>query len=358
LLGVGVLAAAKQAGIPVVVTLHDFWFLCQRLTLMRPDGALCDGKVTPADCALCLAKDRRRYLLADKLTGGLAGRALVSGAKAGWPLFENLLGGSGKIETLANRRRTLFDALGQVERIIAPSQYLKQVFVENGFPAARIHYCRYGLDTGRLANLERGHLEAKTNKNPPAVKQLRVGYLGQILPHKGVDVLVKAIRLVKGNKELSLKVYGEMGRNPAYDAKLLNLAAGDERIEFAGPYNAAQLPEILTRLDVVVVPSIWLENSPLVIMEAQAARIPVIATNLGGMAEMVRQGENGLLFARKDARDLANQLQRLLDEPALLAALKAGAVPVKSLDAEFAELSPIYAEVVTEAAGKKVARLG
>lgn len=360
LLGIGVLAAARQAGIPVVVTLHDFWFLCQRLTLMRPDGTLCDGKVTPADCALCLAKDQRRYLVADQLTAGLAGKALVGGAKAGWTPFQNLLGGAGKIETLAVRRRSLLEALAQADRIIAPSRYLKKVFVDNGFPAEKIFYCRYGLDTERLANLTQDRSGPDTHGDGlNGKKTLKVGYLGQILPHKGVDVLVEAVRLVRGKGSslapISLEVRGELGRNPAYDAKLHKLAAGDSRISFAGPYNAADLPAILRKLDVVVVPSIWLENSPLVIMEAQAARIPVIATNLGGMAEMVRPGENGLLFERKNARDLANQLQRLLDEPGLLAKLSAGIDPVKSLDQEFAELGPIYDEVVAEAAAKKVA---
>ncbi|MDB5080451.1 MAG: glycosyl transferase group 1 [Chloroflexi bacterium] len=362
LLGVGILTAARQAGIPVVLTLHDFWFLCQRLTLMRPDGTLCDGQVTPADCALCLAKDRRRYLLADKLSGGLAGRALVAGATAGWQPFQQLLGGPRKLETLANRRRVLLEALGQVERIIAPSQYLKQVFVENNFPADKIHYCRYGLDTARLVSLEqersrRDRLSGAGEGHRP----LRVGYLGQVLPHKGVDVLVEAFGLVKSRSAdqagISLTVHGEMGRNPAYDAKLHRLAAGDSRIKFAGAYNAAQLPEILLPLDLVVVPSIWLENSPIVIMEAQSAGIPVIATDLGGMAEMVRHGENGLLFARKDARDLAKQLQRLLDEPGLLARLRAGTVPVKSLDQEFAELVPLYSQVVAEAALKRAGQL-
>jgi glycosyltransferase involved in cell wall biosynthesis len=359
LLGIGVLAAARQAGIPVVLTLHDFWFLCQRLTLMRPDGTLCDGKVTPEDCALCLAKDRRRFLLADQLTAGLVGKTFVGGAKAGWEPFKFLLGGSDKIETLAIRRRTLLAALEQVDLIIAPSQYLKKVFVANGFPAEKIHFCRYGLDTEKFVNLHsKKFVPAQINQKGINEKHLKVGYLGQILPHKGVDVLVKAVRLVQeSNRDgeraaISLEVFGEMGRNLAYDAKLYKLAAGDPGIKFSGPYKPTELPDILMRFDVIVVPSVWLENSPLVIMEAQTARIPVIATNLGGMAEMVGHGENGLLFERKNAHDLAIQLQRLLNEPGLLARLSEHARPVKPQEQEFAELKPIYNEVIAKAPGR------
>ncbi len=368
LLGIGILEVARQAGIPVVLTLHDFWFLCQRLILMQPDGTICDGRVTPSDCALCLAKDQRRYRWADKLTGGLAGQALVAGSNRGWQPFQGLLGGPGKIATLGDRRRNLMEALLGVERVIAPSRFLEQVFVQNGFPAEKIYYCRYGLDTERLTRLgqARQKLTDRVGQAPDSGRPLRVGYLGQILPHKGVAVLVEAFRRMgqqgsgsgSGAAEASLVIYGASGRDLAYDARLKRLAGADPRIKFAGAYAADQLAGILLGLDVVVVPSIWLENSPLVIMEAQAAGLPVVATNLGGMAEMIRHEQNGLLFKRKDAQDLARQLERLLIEPGLLAQLSAGVAPVKSLDQEFAELEPIYQQVVSETQAKRLLSAG
>ena len=342
LLGVGVLHAARKLNIPVVLTLHDFWFLCQRITLMRPDGTLCDGKVSAADCALCISKDKRRYLLADKFTGGLFGRGLVAGAEAGLEPFMALLGGKQKIQTLAWRRERLLEALKGVEYVIAPSQYLRQLFIENGFPAEKIRYCRYGLDTGRLAGIEQEKLSQAPVKTTS--RDLRVGYMGQVLPHKGVDVLVEAFRQLE-NPEASLSIHGVMGRDPSYDRRLQHLAANDHRIRFAGPYMPEELPAILLGLDVVVVPSIWLENSPLIIMEAQAAGLPVITTNLGGMAEMIRHDQDGLLFERKNVNDLANQLRRLQNEPGLLARLKTGVAPVKSLDEEFSELLPLYEDL-------------
>ncbi len=353
LLGVGVLEAAKKLGVPVVLTLHDFWFLCQRVTLMRPDGTLCDGKVTPADCALCISKDQRRFLLMDKYTGGLAGKALTTGAEAGWEPFKWLLGGSEKIQTLADRRHLLLERLAGVEQVIAPSQYLKKVFVDNGFPAEKILYLRYGLDTTQLEKIKGGERSQEsevrsqnweTNIRQPTTP-LRVGYMGQILPHKGVDVLVKAFRKLDA-PTASLSIYGVMGRDPGYDALLYKLAEGDSRIKFAGAYQPDELPGILSNLDTVVVPSIWLENAPLVITEAQAAGLPVITTNLGGMAEMVQHDQSGLLFERKDVDGLAQQLRRLVEEPGLLQKLREGVAPVKSLDQEFSELLPIYERVV------------
>jgi glycosyltransferase involved in cell wall biosynthesis len=343
LLGVGILQAARNKGVPVALTLHDFWFLCQRITLMQPDGTLCDGKVTSADCALCLSKDKRRYLWANKLTGGLAGRSLVAGAEAGLEPFLTLLGGKQKLETLALRRERLLAALQGVETVIAPSRYLRQIFIENGFPAEKIHCCRCGLDTERLAQLEHALVTRGTSNR--TATGLRVGYMGQITPHKGVHVLLKAFQQFE-NPQASLSIHGAMGREPRYDRQLQQLAGADQRIRFAGAYNPEELPNILLGLDVVVVPSIWLENSPVTILEAHAAGLPVITTNLGGMAEMVQHEHNGLLFERQNAHDLANQLRRLQSEPELLARLKAGIAPVKSHDQEFSELLPIYETLV------------
>ena len=100
-------------------------------------------------------------------------------------------------------------------------------------------------------------------------------------------------------------------------------------ILFRGGYNRQQLPDILADIDVVVVPSIWYENAPLVIQEAFAADIPVITTNLGGMSETVTHDVNGLLFERNDSDDLARQLRRVIDEVDLLEKLTGGIPPVR-----------------------------
>ena len=95
-------------------------------------------------------------------------------------------------------------------------------------------------------------------------------------------------------------------------------------------------------LDVLVVPSRWYENAPGVIFEAFAARMPVIATDLGGMSEFVRPGKNGLLFALDRAEDLAGQLRTLIEDRSLLGRLLAGIEPVKTVDEYAGELIELY----------------
>jgi glycosyltransferase involved in cell wall biosynthesis len=183
---------------------------------------------------------------------------------------------------------------------------------------------------------------------------LRVGYLGQIAELKGVHVLIEAVRRMP-DARLRVWVYGDLQRFPTYTARLKRLIASDARIELAGAY---QGPEALTRvlagLDVIVVPSLWYENSPNVILEAFAHGTPVVVSDLGGMAELVRDGDNGLRFKPGDAGSLAQRLQRLLDEPGLLPKLRADNL-IKSVAQEMDELEAIYRQVV---AGKPAPTVG
>jgi hypothetical protein len=117
-------------------------------------------------------------------------------------------------------------------------------------------------------------------------------------------------------------------------------------LELAGVYRRQEVSRVLRELDVIVVPSLWYENSPNAILESFAHRTPVVASDLGGMTELVREGENGLLFAPGDADDLARQLRRLLDDPHVLSTLRAGISPVKSVAQEMDELDEIYRAVV------------
>lgn len=115
-----------------------------------------------------------------------------------------------------------------------------------------------------------------------------------------------------------------------------------------GAYNRAQLTTILRNLDVVVVPSLWYENSPNVILEAFAHNTPVIASDFGGMAELVAHEANGLHFIKGDAGDLARHLRRLVEEPGLLDRLTLGAAGTQppTIDAEMSRLLTLYDSIL------------
>jgi glycosyltransferase involved in cell wall biosynthesis len=316
---------AHTLAIPTVVTLTDFWFICRRISMLRSNGQLSTLPIHPATCARCLGEEKRRYRVLGRLLPGMM--------DAFWKRRQ------AQIEKIEARMAYLRDTLNHVDAIISPSDFLRSTFIEAGVEPKRIIFSRQGRDFPNL--------RAETLEKTPS-SQLRIGYIGQIASLKGVHVLFEAIRQMP-DVALTVRVYGDTTPFPKYTERLRRLIAQDERLRLAGVYQSQEVGNILRELDVIVVPSLWYENSPNVILEAFAHRTPVIASNLGGMAELVRAGENGLLFAPGDANDLARQLQRLLDEPHLLSILRAGIEPIKTTTQEMDELENIYQQVVVGA---------
>jgi glycosyltransferase involved in cell wall biosynthesis len=333
LLSVSTIATTKQLSLPLMVTLHDFWFVCPRITLLKPTDTLCRVPENVAECAWCLATEKRRFRWPEIVSRGAAGavaqRGLISSP------FARLLGIQPDAGGIAYRRKLLMNALKQADVILAPSEFLRDVFIEQGLDPTKIIYSRYGLDTS--------HWIIPSESDREASEDLCISYVGQLAPHKGVHLLVKAFkRLDFSGRRARLKIYGDPTAFPDYAQSLRKIAGDNPAIEFAGRFDNHWVAEILNKTDVIVVPSIWYENSPITIMEALTTGTPVVTTNLGGMPELVQHNVNGLLFEVGNTADLARQLQRLLDAPGLVANLAAKARPVRMIDDEMRQILSMY----------------
>lgn len=317
------LRAAMEARIPTVVTLTDFWFLCPRITLLRSNGQLCGPPFDAVTCARCLGEEKRRY----RIPGRLAPAVM----QAFWRMRPE------RVKQIQARMTFLQDTLGRVDAVVSPSRFLRDLFVRAGVAPERIVFSRQGRDFDLTPEL--------VDKLPSS--RLRVGYMGQIAPHKGVHILFEAARQLPG-AALEVKAYGDPAPFPDYARRLRSMAATDPRLKMCGVYDRTQVSQVLQGVDVVVVPSVWYENSPNTILEALAYRTPVIVSDLGGMAELVEEGVNGLRFAPGDAVALAARLRQLLDEPALLPRLQRGIGPVRSIVEEMTELQEIYRSTISE----------
>ena len=158
---------------------------------------------------------------------------------------------------------------------------------------------------------------------------IKVGFIGTLAPHKGCHLLLRAFnRLIHG--QAVLKVYGDMENLPNYAQDLIHLADNNVAIEFCGTFHNSKISEILAELDVLVVPSVWYENTPLVVYSAQASGCPVIASNYPGISEVIKDQINGLLFEAGNVEALLRQLNRVIDEPNLLSQLSVSAIYPKS----------------------------
>jgi glycosyltransferase involved in cell wall biosynthesis len=162
--------------------------------------------------------------------------------------------------------------------------------------------------------------------------------------HKGVHVLVDAVAALPKDA-FELKIHGDTRTFPDYTARLRAQAAGLP-VTFMGPFDRADMADVYRGMDVLVVPSLWLENSPLVIHEAFLAGVPVVAARLGGIADLVADGRNGLLYDHDSAPMLGRALQQLIDSPDLLAALARARPPVKRIADDAREWDAVYREVL------------
>ncbi len=329
--------AAQAAGLPVILTLHDFWFLCPRIHLQRPDGTLCEVPDDPAECAWCLLTEKRRYRLPDRVSRGLVGRLAQNLLRPSIP--GHLTGWSARVETMHERRQRLAEVLHAMDLLIVPSRFLERIFIQRGGVVPDLlYYSRYGLDD--MWAQPPARLDSPNGR-------LRIGYIGQIAPHKGVHVLLKAVRqLENADGPWELRIYGDTTRFPQYAQHLRRLAGGHPHIRFEGQVENRHIPAVLADLDVLVVPSLWYENAPLTILEAHAAGVPVIASDLGGMAEMVRDPQDGLRFRPGDDRDLARQIRQFLDEPDFFTRLRRGIRPERLIRDEVAELLTVYRQIL------------
>ncbi|MGH6841249.1 MAG: glycosyltransferase, partial [Methylocella sp.] len=184
-----------------------------------------------------------------------------------------------------------------------PTLFLKGAYERNGFPAP-LRLSHFGIDIDRSPKPERS--------DPRAVK---LGFIGQLTPHKGAHLLVEAFR-ASGRGNLSLTVFGPQDQDLAYYAKLRRQAEGLE-IKFLGILPRAELAAAFGALDYLVIPSTWYENSPLILLQALATHTPVIVADVSGMTEFVENGVNGFHFSRGNIGSLTGILRRIADEPNL-----------------------------------------
>jgi glycosyltransferase involved in cell wall biosynthesis len=179
--------------------------------------------------------------------------------------------------------------------------------------------------------------------------RLVFGYVGTIADYKGLATLVEAFRGLPG-EHLRLEIHGELSWFADFVARLRALAAGDARIAFLGAFDPRRSHEIHPRFDALVVPSLWYENAPVTILEARREGLPVIATDLGGMREAVRDGEDGLLFPRGDVEALRERLRRFAEERSLRERLRSAVRSSRTAEEMVADYERLFARTVASSA--------
>ena len=350
-LSTSLIAEVKKRSIPIIFTLHDFWLMCPLGQLLKRDLTLSEGP-NPRNCAQCMAPELAINKGIRKGVDFLQSRIPDLHEKTRTGTFlRKVFTRYGKFLVSLNKKNAeaeiekriahIREMCSLIDLFIAPSKSLREKFVDFGIERHRIHYTDYGFNPTPF----------KTFSRVPS-SNVRFGFTGTLIPSKGVQVLIEAFNQIQ-NADAELKIYGEFTPHPLgfedFRFHVQSLGKRDN-IFWMGKYDNKDVARIYAEIDVLVVPSIWYENSPLVIHEAFMANTPVITSNIGGMAELVKDGVNGLLFEVGNPADLAVKLKRIISDPTLLNQLRKNTTPVISIDEHVEEIRTLYHSVIKEVA--------
>ncbi|MEZ6195653.1 MAG: glycosyltransferase [Planctomycetota bacterium] len=342
----------REAGIPVMGTLHDYWMVCGRMgQLIDAEGARCPGP-SAARCGPCLARTplvqgerAKRWIRRASALRRATGLRLDAPLRAAERWRRRLVGGgedappppAAEVAAWSSRwerrREDFRRAARDFDLLVTPSAALAAILEAEGVGEGKIRRLPQGLDHDFVGGRTR-----RPRRGP-----VRLGFVGTLAPHKGVHVLLEAFaRLPAGLATLA--IHGPSRHHPDYAAGLVARAAEIEGASVGGPLDRAALADFLVDLDLLCVPSLWNECCPLTIQEAAIAGTPSAVSGIGGMAELVRDGVDGLQLPPGDVGAWAAGLEAVVRAPERLDAFRAAMRPVPTLDEHLEALLELYRE--------------
>jgi glycosyltransferase involved in cell wall biosynthesis len=356
LLSLGIPRMSRMAGARVVMTLNDFWLYCVRFgQLLLPNGHLCDGP-NLQDCESCMrdftfsqGKPEKAVIRMLQVTRELSGvdlAPLVYWAQDRSRLLKKRRQTTGSRtakagasqdlrEELQHRIRKVNLLIEQVDLFLSPSNTVAERVIEWGIPRAKVKVSRYGIDTKPFDR-------ALPEERPDG--KVTFGYVGTLAPHKGVHILLDAMRRLPPDA-CRLLVFGSDVHYTEYGRMLREQAEGLD-VTFCGAMDRSRIGKAFAAIDCLIMPSLWLENSPVVIQEAFAAGVPVIASGQGGMAELIDDGRSGRLFPAGDVLALAGHMASVLANPTTLRTWSVSMDPPRTIEDDAAGVEAFYQELL------------
>lgn len=284
--------AAKRTGMPVVLTLTDYWLLCPRGRFYKPDYSLCN---TPEKGAKCMRE-------------------------------------CGVNATILRRYEDARELFESVDVLISPSRFLVEGYRSNGW-VRNINHINHGVDYRHV----KSDLARKRDSGT-----ISFGYTGVVTRFKGVDLLVNAFSEVRSER-IALKIYGNCLWETDFNQELEAALKKDARIRMMGKYEHQDLPRVMAEVDIVVVPSSTLESYGLVVVESMAYGNPVIASDIVGSAyEYIRDGENGFIFPIHEPRVLKELIEKISDDHSLVDKLRSNISLPPRIEEEAFMVEAIY----------------
>jgi glycosyltransferase involved in cell wall biosynthesis len=266
-LSLGIIGRAKQFDSTVVTTLHDHWGYCFKNTIIKRDSEICKDFTRCTECMATIPDGTDRQLPIRMRTDYLAYR------------------------------------LNQVDSFISPSRFLARSYLKAGIPLTKMRIIWNGVDVRRFANVVKS----------PSSGRVRFTFIGHFGAHKGIRTLFEALPQVGDPRLYRINLVGEGHLRESLEA-WASRQPFSSSIRFWGKVDNQEIESVFRETDVLILPSIWPENQPVSITEAMATKTPVIASDMGGISELIEDGAHGYLFPAGDATALADRMRRFLDD--------------------------------------------
>jgi glycosyltransferase involved in cell wall biosynthesis len=320
---------ARCQGIATVFTFHTPTVSCQRGMLLRWGQTPCPGLLDPATCASCALHGLGMGRLEARLTaraqplGRLAGALGLQGGP--WTALR-------MPQLVESRQQALRSLLAEVDQVVVVSKWASELLRRNRLAQDRVSLSRHGLREFR-DSVDRSRTGS----------ELRVAFLGRLHPAKGPDFLIRALARVPG-AAIQLHLYGAFSEESSrrFQEELAELVAADSRVELRPPVANQAVRRLLAGYDLLAVPSQGFETGPLVVLEAFAAGRPVIGSSVGGIAELVSDGVDGMLVPPRSIEAWAQALDRLAQNRPLVERLRSGVKPPRSAADMAADMIAVY----------------
>lgn len=334
-LSVTLIEEIKKRNIPIVFTLHDYWLICPQWHFLDYDWNICKGDET-SKCITCLGYQMKIKKTSKKtynLFRSVIPKVLIPVIqKIYFQLTKWNFDFSEALRQIELRKETIKDMLKKIDIFVAPSKFIKKRFIKFGIPEDKIIFSQYGINAELFKNVQ--------TKNSNTIK---FGFIGTVLPAKGLHVLIKAFNKINSGKA-NLKIYGKLYpyRGFEYYPRFVKKLVKNKNIRFMGNFDNSELEKVFSNIDVLIVPSIWYENSPLTIQESFLFKTPVIASNIGGIPELIKDKENGLLFEPRNVNDLYQKMKLIIENPRLLRELSKNLPFPNSIKENAKQLEKLY----------------
>lgn len=336
-LGTGLIEKLSALGIPGFLTPTDFWTICATGQLVYANGSLCEGpSAASGNCVKHFAQNGNRSALvsacAKCLPTPVADLVVRLTLQDALPTYPQAL----EVKAIGARLPVNIERLNKLKTIFAPNRFMKDKLLAYGVKPELIAQSEFGVDVPAAMGI----------RVPRSADQvLRVGFIGTLAQHKGCHILIKAFNALPA-RQATLKIYGSHLDFPEYYTELKSLSGERKDIEFCGVFPNSQISEVMANLDVLVVPSLWYENTPLVLYSAAASSCPVIASDFPGISAAVEHQVNGLLFEAGNVLELRSRILDVIHSRSLLSKLADNARPPKSLATYVGELLQVWTEAV------------